>query len=174
MSYDISGARGRINDIDAVILKLKKLGEKYHVIIQLFDARLIFGKKHLESSIIHAQRAFESKTNLAGDMAIEILLYSSGERQISQAIGKIGIKKDCQEFGLVLCQEPGDEPSHDLDEIRNQVLKELSFDRDDGVLDGDRNVLERFGIEALEIETVPEPDWGNIILSRVAMVDVIK
>jgi tRNA threonylcarbamoyladenosine modification (KEOPS) complex Cgi121 subunit len=174
MSYDISGCKGRIDDVEAVIAELKRLGEQYGVVIQLFNARLVYGAKHLESSILHAERSFSTNTNLAGDMAVEILLYSSGERQIALAIKKMGIKKDCQEFGMVLCCKPGTGQDTDLGEIRDEVLKELSLERDDGVLDGSMDVLVRFGIEEDEIGSVPESNRGNIILSRVAMVDVIK
>ena len=46
--------------------------------------------------------------------------------------------------------------------------------QDASVLEGDRETLKRFGITGLEIRTVPEAKYGDLILEKVAMVDVIK
>jgi KEOPS complex subunit Cgi121 len=174
MNYMILGAAGELADVVDVIAKLKELGAKYNSHIQLFDANFIFGRDHLESAVLHAERAFDNNSNLAGDPSIEILLYASGERQIKQAIDKLGIKKGLREFGMVIYVPRKNETTFDLEEVCNKTLTELGLARDDSVLNGGREVLERFGIPGDEIDMISESRWGNLILSRVAMVDIIK
>ena len=174
MNYEILGAVGKLGDVEEVITKVKELSEKYHVNIQLFDADYIYGRDHLESAVMHAERAFCAKTNLAGDPSIEILLYASGERQIKQAIEKLGIKKGMREFGMVVYVPDMNDSRVDPADISAKVLKDLGAVRDDSKLEGGREVLERFGFTDAEIEGVSESRWGNLILSRVAMVDIIK
>ena len=89
MNHIILGAKGKIPDTETVINNVKEIGDRYNIELQLVDARLIYGKEHLESAVMHAKRALENKTDLAKSMAVEIILYASGERQISLAISKM-------------------------------------------------------------------------------------
>ena len=173
MRYEIIGAEGSFDNVERVVFKLKELGARYGASIQLLDAELIYGKRHLESSVLHAERAFGTNTNLAGDMAIEVMLYASGERQIKLAISKMGITEGTTGVAVVICIDDGS-PVSGLDEILDGILEEFSLTRNDRLLEGDRSVLERFGIEETEIESTDQDAWGNIILSKVAMVDLIK
>jgi tRNA threonylcarbamoyladenosine modification (KEOPS) complex Cgi121 subunit len=45
---------------------------------------------------------------------------------------------------------------------------------DDTILEGNRDTLKRFGITDQEIRTLPENKYGDLILEKVAMVDIIK
>ena len=173
MKYEIIGAEGRFENVERVVLQLKELGAGYGASIQLMDAKMVYGKRHLESSVLHAERAFRTDTNLSGDMAIEVLLYSSGERQIKQAISKMGISEVTTGVAVVICIDDGS-PAKEMHEILDGILEGLSLKRNDSLLEGDRSVLERFGIDPSEIENTDENAWGNIILSRVAMVDLVK
>ncbi|UCH89696.1 MAG: hypothetical protein JSV49_03340 [Thermoplasmata archaeon] len=174
MDYEIVGAKGKFEDVEGVIDRLKNLGEKYNVTLQLIDARLIFGKAHLDSAVFHAQRAMAKSTNLAKSIAVEIILYASGERQIGQAITKMGIKSDTEEFGLIIYDLPSQGASEEGSKLCGDILSELDLVRDDTILEGDKSVLERFGITKEELEAVSQSHWSNLILERVAMVDIIK
>ena len=124
--------------------------------------------------MFHAERAFTANTNLAEDPAIEILLYASGERQIKLAIEKIGIKKGSRSFGMVVYSKKDTEGINNKKQTSEIILKDLGLNRDDTRLEGGRDVLERFGISDTEIDKVPQSRWLNLVLSRVAMVDIIK
>lgn len=174
MSYLIIGAEGRFDDIDSTLNKLKKIAENEDVVIQLFNSKLIFGKEHLQSAVYHAKRSFDTKTNLADDMGIEILLYASGERQIKLAINKLGISKVIENFALLIYKPESSSSEKSLENIRDRVLDDLHLDLNDSVLAGDIEVLKAFGIGENEIQAVPEKGWVNLILERVAMVDIIK
>jgi tRNA threonylcarbamoyladenosine modification (KEOPS) complex Cgi121 subunit len=54
------------------------------------------------------------------------------------------------------------------------MLKLLSLDRNDAIIEGDKIVLKRFGIDENEIKTVPDDKYGDLILEKIAMVDIIK
>ena len=89
---EIFGAKGNIQDIDNFLKEIGSFAKKHNIIIQAFDADLIFGKNHLISSVNHAVRSIDRKTNTTNSLEMEILLYSSGERQLKLAIPKMGVK----------------------------------------------------------------------------------
>lgn len=174
MTCLIAGARGKIKDIDLAISKLREIEEKHKLVLQVFDARLIYGENHLNSAVNRAERAVTMHTNLAKSFGMEIMLYASGERQISQAIEKMGVKHDTDSIGLIIYDRGKIYSTEDLKKLCDEILNELEFIRDDSVLVGDKKVLERFGISGAELNAVPESHWPNLILERVALVDIIK
>jgi tRNA threonylcarbamoyladenosine modification (KEOPS) complex Cgi121 subunit len=98
-------------------------------------------------------------------------LYASGERQIQKAIEKIGIKKRNQKIAFIFIKENNRKISDD--EVEH-VLSSLNLKRDDKVLEGDVDTLKRFGITEDELSTIPESKYGDLLLEKVALVDIIK
>ncbi len=137
----------------------RKLGD-----LQLLDARLVCGRDHLLSAAEHAQRAMHEGTNAAKTLAVEFVLYASGERQIADALAKMGVRRDTTEFALVLFGGSDAE----------EVLAALGLRRDDAVLDFSSAKLAAFGITAKEIESVPPGRAADLVLERVALVDLTK
>ena len=113
----------------------------------------------------------DRKTNTTNTLEMETLLYSSGERQLKLAIPKMGVKKGSALVALIFIVEP---PNNIPDMLVLKSLEELSLKRDDSVLEGDENTLKKFGISENELKTVTKAKYGNIILEKVAMVDIIK
>jgi len=174
MIYEIAGASGKLGNIAETMTLLKNLGEELNIFIQLFDANYIYGREHLQSAIMHAERSIKNNSNLADNPSMEILLYASGERQIKLAINKIGIKDNTETFALVIYSPEGSSLSENITGLCEKILTEIGLKRDDSVLEGNRGVLERFGIAENELKNVPETRWLNLILAKVAMVDIIK
>ena len=170
----IIGARGNIQDIDSFLKQVISFAQKRHVIIQVFDANMIFGKVHLISSVEHAIRAMRRKTNTTNSLEKEILLYASGERQIKRSIPKMGIKKGNGNIAFVFVNDVKAEGSELSDHLVDEVLESFSLFRDDSVLEGDMDTLRKFGFKENEIKTVSEAKYGPLILERVAVVDIIK
>jgi tRNA threonylcarbamoyladenosine modification (KEOPS) complex Cgi121 subunit len=56
----------------------------------------------------------------------------------------------------------------------DELLKKLSLIRDDTILEGDVDTLRRFGLKERQIKTVTKSKYGDLILEKVAMVDIIK
>ncbi len=170
---EVIGAKGRIQDMDLFFKQILSLSKKYKIVIQVIDADIVYGKNHLISASQHAVRAFGQKKNSTNSLAMEILLYASGERQIQRAIQKVGIKKGNVNIALVFVDEV-QENGKVSDTIVGKILEVLNLTRDDKVLEGDIDTLRKFGITQQELMTVPKNKHRNLILEKVAMVDVIK
>lgn len=144
---------------------MKGLSEKARaagVNILVLRGDLVFGSDHLRSALFHAKRAIREGTNSADALEMETLLYASGERQLSTAISKMSVDADTEEVVVALLSE-GD----------------LTKDADWRTLEprpsgASVEALRRFGISDAEISTVSEDRLGDIVLERVAAVDILK
>ena len=165
---EIIGAKGNIQDIDNFLKEIESFAKNHNIIIQAFDADMIFGKNHLISSVNHAVRSIDRKTNTTNSLEMEILLYSSGERQLKLAIPKMGVKDGETRAAFVFV---GDKVPKQL---IDGFLSLFSLSQDDKLLEGDGNTLKKFGINEDEIKTVTKDKYGDLILEKVAMVDIIK
>jgi len=171
----IFGGRGIIKDIDEFLSMMHRFSKDQDLVMQAFDAQMIFGKDHLISAVSHAQRAFKQSTNATNSLSLEILLYAAGERQIQKAIKKMGVKQGKQTVAFVLIDERNKTKNSKWYSTKiNTLLRLILFTRDDTILEGNHSKLKRFGISAREIHSLPASKLGDIILERVAMVDVIK
>jgi KEOPS complex subunit Cgi121 len=166
--YKITGAKGFISNIDDFLKKINNICEKYSIIIQVFNAEIIFGKKHIISAYRHAKRAYEQNTNTTNSLAMEILLYTSGERQLKLAIPKTGVKKGRSSIAFILIGE------NITDKLIIELLQILKLKRDDKVLEGNINTLKKFGLTEIEIKTVSKDKYSSLILEKIALVDIIK
>jgi KEOPS complex subunit Cgi121 len=128
------------------------------------DADVVCGRNHLEAAVIHAMRAMEQGTNASATVSMETMLFASGERQISKAKEKMGVKDGMRHFALVMfdCEDP------------EEVLSRLKMTRDDLVLLPSREKVIAFGIERSELETVSEIQAADLVLERVAFVEILK
>ena len=164
----IVGAKGFIQDVDLFLEKVNNISKNYKITIQAFNADLIYGKNHLLSAYEHAKRAISRKTNTTNSLEMEILLYASGERQLKTAIPKIGVKAGNSRVVFLFSNG---KLSYQL---INEIIKEMSLTRDDNVIKGDIGTLKNFGFTKEEIFTVSEEKYGNLILEKIALVDIIK
>ncbi len=168
--YKIIGAKGLIQNIDDFLEKIRVFSEENKVTLQVFDADVIYGEKHLVSALIHAKRAFEKGKNTTNTLEMEILLYAAGERQLKLAIPKIGFKKGEVTIAALFYNDD----KVDLEPIVEKFLKKFDLENDNKVLKGDINTLKKFKISDSEIKTVSEDKYGDLILEQIAMVDIIK
>ena len=166
----IFGAKGNIQNVDSFLGKIIKYRKEKGLIIQAFNADVIYGKEHLVSAFKHAKRAFKNKTNSTNSLEMEILLYSSGERQLKLAIPKMGVVSGNSNVGFIFVKDK----AMISDRIINEFLDYVSLKRDDKVLLGNADTLKKFGIKKSEIQTVTEDKYGHLILEKVALVDIIK
>jgi KEOPS complex subunit Cgi121 len=129
--------------------------------IIVLDGDMVFGHDHLSSALEHAERASSEGSNSSDSIAMETLLYASGERQLSSAIRKMSVGDDTQE--VVVAVVRGDySPGEGWRSLpRTRGADELPR-------------LKRFGITERELSTVAPDKAVDLILERVAAVDVIK
>jgi len=171
--YKIFGAKGSIDDTNNFIDKITVFSKKKNILIQVFDADLIFGKNHVITSINHALRAIERKKNTTNSVAMEILLYASGERQLKLAIPKMGIKYNTNKIAFILLNNINSDIN-----ISNNLIDELlgflSLTRCDDVLNGNEKTLKKFGIDKNEIKTITKNNYEKLVIEKIALVDIIK
>ena len=98
---------------------------------QLFDNRYIWGYKHLFSGIWHALNAKKNDRMISKTLAIEVLLYVAGQRQIKKAIALLGVKETTQDIVGVLLGET----DHTLINANIQLQKELRLSPNLDLLD---------------------------------------
>lgn len=146
---DIKSISQTLDEINSLIIDCGSInennGDNKQPIIQLMNAKAIAGRKHLEHGTIQAIKAFERGENLAKDLGIEILLRTSGQRQISKAFNILGLKEEPMDIAVVLI------------DCLNETVDLLNdmFDRDDGVLETDESILkEIYCIDEKELKTI--------------------
>ncbi len=137
----VVGASGAIDDVESLIAYFRESkGDGIAL-----DADEVFGMDHIISALKHAERAFERGENVSSRLLMETLLYASGERQISLAIERMGVKPGKGRTVLLL------EGSQ-----KEEALSRLGLTEDPSLIGADDDAQTK---EALE---------------RVAMVDILK
>ncbi len=65
-----------------------------NVTVQLFDLDRVAGSRHLLLATINAVKSYDSKRRISRSLGMEILLFVSGTRQISEAVKRVGISPE--------------------------------------------------------------------------------
>ena len=164
MTFDIAGARASVVNPEAVVRTAAEWTSSRGAEVCLLDARSVFGRDHLESAALHAIRSGEARTMSSRSVAMETLLYAAGARQVQDAIRSVGLRQDTTAIGVVLF---GPAKVDDL-------IHDMRWSRDDGVLDAEGKSLEHLGISDREAKTVSDRQRADLVLERVALLDVQK
>ncbi|MGM0511013.1 MAG: KEOPS complex subunit Cgi121, partial [Thermoplasmatota archaeon] len=88
---------------------------------------------------------FEDGENRADNLEIEILLCSSGERQIKNAIEKMGLKDMSEKAAVVTDCDVG------------ELIDHMGWERDDTILEDSITKLKNFGVSDIEIDSTDKP-----------------
>jgi KEOPS complex subunit Cgi121 len=75
-----------VDDVDAFVRRLGAVGDEHGCTVQAFDASYVVDRAHLARAVELAERAHERDDAIADDLAVEILLYAAGRRQIDRAM----------------------------------------------------------------------------------------
>mgnify|MGYP000453350867 CR=1 FL=1 len=75
-----------IEDVDAFLERVDEVAEATGAAVQVFDARYVVDREHIARAVELARRERERGDGIARDMAVEILLYAAGRRQIDRAL----------------------------------------------------------------------------------------
>ena len=90
----------KISDTNILLDKIRK--ETSDCQVQVFDAKMIAGLDHLYFSVLNALKAFDSENKISDSLAMEILLYASGQHQIDKAIRMLGVKPDSSQIAVII------------------------------------------------------------------------
>jgi KEOPS complex subunit Cgi121 len=150
----IAGFReAQVTDVKAFIEAVReKIG---HNTFQLFNAAHVGGWEHLYFAALNALKAFQDGRNLAEHLDIEMLLYASGQDQISKAFTLLGLTPQTSQIALVTLTESEGEAVAAI-----KRATPLLGVPDDAVLEANREKPKRlrevFSISDEELEAVAE------------------
>lgn len=164
MSHAIAGARGQVKDRDGVLRRAQDWAAARGSDVLLADASVVFGRDHLESAVLHAERSRDASLMATRSVSMEALLYLAGQRQVADAIRVAGIKDGTTAVAMTVF---GSAPVDDM-------IAHLGWSRDDDVLDARGKDLGVLGIRDVEFGTVPQGNIADLALERTALLDVLK
>jgi KEOPS complex subunit Cgi121 len=159
--FDLTGAAGQIDDPMTFIKEVQSdLGKE----TLCLDAKVVCGREHIESAVMHAERAFNYGTNSSDSFAVEVMLYASGERQLSKAMAKMGVKKG--DVDVVIVSFEGG--------VTDEMVSRWGLIPKPQAMAFSVVKARNFGIGRTEADSVPSEMLQDLVLERVAFVDVIK
>lgn len=138
----------------------------------LADARAVCGARHLRQAARLAQRAHAADNDgdsaagyaLARTPATEVLLYLTGQRQVSRALALAGLRADTTAVAWVAF---GGAPGEGLPEPLVGLVTS-----DDAVLAGDGFDYRAFGLPQAALDANPRHRWPALVLARCALLPV--
>ena len=153
-----------IDNVEEILQKLKKISIEKNLTIQALDADKIAGEEHIRFAVEKAINSFRTGTAIANDLSKEIMLYAAGTRQINKAM-KIGVHNGTNNIALVAIGENIDLSAFNEIAPGNVLL----YDRSKNPM-----LMDFFNITHEEIKAVGEDKIPELVLERVALVDVMK
>lgn len=153
-----------IENKELFLKKIKEISTGKNLTIQAFDADKLAGKEHLTFAIEKALNSFRKRTNVANDLGKEIMLYAAGTRQINRAI-KIGVHDGWNNIVIVAVGDMIDLSV--FNEITPHNVLQYSGSKNSALMD-------IFNITEDEIEAAGADKIPELVLERVALVDVMK
>lgn len=164
VAVEVIGVEGAPLVAGELLGTLRSVSERHGAEVQPLEPSLVFGRDHLVSAVEHAIRARSEGRGVSKSLAGEVLLYASGERQMSTALKKLGLRGSVSSAILVIL---GPCPP-------DALVKALGWRRRDSLMDPEGKDLSGFGITKEEMSTVPTDRAHELILERVALVDLLK
>ena len=162
-----------IKDLEEMVKTVRKEADP-NVEIQFFDAQLVATWQHLYFAVLDALTVFANRDNIAKDLAMEIMLYASAQRQIRKATELVGISRASSRIAVLVIGTTVGIVQSALAEI----LKHIDGQRDDTVLELSPEkvqiIKKAFGISEIELETVLKTDKLNstltdLVIERMAL-----
>jgi tRNA threonylcarbamoyladenosine modification (KEOPS) complex Cgi121 subunit len=145
--------------------------------VQLLDSALVAGAMHLLSAAQNALNAWKGKYAISRNLAVEILLYASGQHQIGVALDKLGVNDETTSIAaVILATDESKLKSHIdylIDEIGPVVPQPFAPTEERMQL-----IMMHFGINDAEITAVSSSEslearyqaLSGCVISRVSMV----
>jgi KEOPS complex subunit Cgi121 len=136
--------------------------------IIFFNADNMAGLAHVEAALRHAFRAAEEETCISRSVEMEALLYAAGSRQCGSAI-RFGLHDGMNRVYLCICP-----PSASAWKIIRPLVKEVDDDWEDIDSRKITHLMELFGISPAELHAIGSHRFKELVLERVAMLEVYR
>ena len=167
-SYEIRRAIMTVNDRDASLRVIQEIGRHHSVNIVCFDAEMLAGQEHADAAILHAQRSIISPKPISNSFEMEALLFAAGSRQCSVAAA-FGIHEG--ENKMFVCLNPPQEGAWKLLSYHMCFVPEPLEDWSPQKV---ARLISLFGITQDELETVGQFHLKDLILERIALLEVSR
>lgn len=184
MNVQVISATVYVSDVMSFVRSIQQVQTGCNVTIQALNADFVAGAQHILFAAEKAIRSWESGKPLANDLGMEILLYASGKRQINKALDMgmhVGnnrvafiivsdspsVVEEAVQQVVVLVKEMGGRLGEDTGERAQNDIFGYSEDKKE-------RLQSFFEITDLELEAAGAEKICDLVLERVAMVDVMK
>jgi tRNA threonylcarbamoyladenosine modification (KEOPS) complex Cgi121 subunit len=182
----IGGFKGYLIDGDtqSMLDRVRAIEDDKSILaVQIFDAERIATYLHLLASAIHALYAFADSRAISNTLRAETLLYSSAQRQITEAIDRIGVGSRSHNLAALVVALSSDAAAESI----NRICQITKAEMDDTVLSmADHRkqeiVMRIFGIDKPELESAKagtsdsdvESAITKRVLSRITIMAISK
>lgn len=156
------GGEATYDSLDAFLAALREISEDHDVLLQAFDARYVAGEAHLRTALEHACRSMDRGENVADELAVELLCYAAGRRQIDRAM-ELGVGTGRQSVVVLLA---GDRAGAAAEAVREAI--------DPGPVEPDEELIADFFEITPAERGATEADLADLVGERVALLDVEK
>jgi KEOPS complex subunit Cgi121 len=166
--FEIRQAIMTVNDRDACLRIVQDIGRHHSVNIVCFDAEMLAGREHADAAIRHARRSITSPKPISNSFEMEALLFAAGSRQCSVAAA-FGIHEG--ENKMFVCLYPP------VDEVWKVLSHHMCFVTETWENLSPQKVdrlIQLFGITKDELETVGRCHLKDLILERIALLEVCR
>ena len=148
----ISAVNAKPQNIDQVFASV---AEKHPAVsIQLVDLDKVPGGRYLSLATVNAIQSFQSKHPIGKTLGMELLLYIAGEKQINEAIKRVGITAQTRRVAILAIGEPDEMQA--VTSLLEEMLGRASENQllDDWTEERTENVRAGFRISAKEIRAI--------------------
>lgn len=125
--------------------KIEQYRERMGVFVQVFNPWMVVNDEHLQWAFTKAKKCFEHYTNLADSLEIEVLLWASGEKQIKDALVKMGIPDFSKEAVVLIEKDAG------------SFLDHMGWNEKKEDIVPSKEKLSKLGITKAEIDLIDDP-----------------
>jgi KEOPS complex subunit Cgi121 len=166
--FEVRTAIFRVSGCSRFLGDLREIASAHATRIICFNADLMAGRAHVEAAMARALRAERAGTLISTTLEMEALLFAAGTRQCSVA-ERFGIREGENRAYVCACP-PVDAAFRDLSALVEFV------DGDWEILTDEKRarLREAFGITSKELEVAGPSRLVDMVLERVALLEVYR
>ncbi len=166
------GINSAVFTVDENVLflrKIRRIAEEHRTHIILFDADRLAGRAHVEAALRHAWRSWAGGEAIANSIEMEALLYAAGTRQC-QVAAAFGIHPGENRSYIAVCP-----PVPAVCDRLAGLVTFIEAGHEEAIGPAKMaRLMDLFGITPEEVEVVGEERFCDLVLERVALLDVYR
>jgi KEOPS complex subunit Cgi121 len=167
-AFDVRTATCIIGDRVAFLKRIRAIAEQFDTHIICFNAGMLAGKRHALTALHHGVRSFHNGSMVSNTLEMEALLFAAGSRQCSVA-ALFGVHEGDNSM-FVGCYPTRDGVWDTLTPlmcITNENMDTIDPDKR-------ANLIKLFGITEDEIATCSGDCISELVLERIALLEVYR